>query len=80
MAKQKLTYKEVILIKYLLNSGHTSVSISKLIGKVGPKAISKIKLGQRWSEVPAPTPEYGNELYLRLQRLKTLELECQSQL
>ena len=80
MAKQKLTYKEVLLIKYLLGQRHSCVSISNLIGKVGVKAISKIKNNHRWSEVPTPTPEYGNELYLRLQRLKTLELECLGQL
>jgi hypothetical protein len=76
MAKQKLTYKEVLLIKHLLGQGLKSVEIHNLIGKVGIKQISKIKLGQRWAEVPTPNPEYGNELLLRLQRLKTLELEC----
>lgn len=79
MAKQKLTYKEVLLIKHLIQIGTPNTTISSLIGKVGPKAISKIKHGHRWGEVPAPSPEYGNELYLRLTRLKTLELECLGQ-
>jgi hypothetical protein len=76
MAKQKLNYREVMLIKHLLGQGVTCAAVSRLINKVGVKAISKIKLGYRWAEVPTPTYEYGEELLLRLQRLKTLEVEC----
>lgn len=79
MAKQKLNYREVMLIKHLLAQGVNCSAVSRVIGKVGVKAISKIKLGHRWAEVPTPTCEYGEELLLRLQRLKTLELECLGQ-
>lgn len=75
MAKQKLTYKEVLLIKYLLNNNWTCTQIQKLIGKVGVKAISKIKNNLRWTEVPTPNILYGNELYLRYIRKGTLEIE-----
>jgi hypothetical protein len=75
MAKQKLTYKEVLLIKYLLNNNWNCTQIQKLIGKVGVKAISKIKNNLRWAEVPTPNILYGNELYLRYIRKGTLELE-----
>lgn len=76
MAKQKLTYREVLLIKHLLQQGVSNKGISSLIGKVGTKAISKIKLGQRWAEVPTPPNEYGEELLLRFNRTKTLDVEC----
>lgn len=75
MAKQKLTYKEVLLIKYLLNNNWKCTHIQKLIGKVGVKAISKIKNNHRWAEVPTPNILYGNELYLRYIRKGTLEIE-----
>jgi len=74
MAKQKLTNKHVQLIKHLLFSqGWNCRSISDFIGLVGPKAISKIKLEHRWSEVSQPTYELGQELYFRFFRTRNFE-------
>ena len=39
MAKQKLNYREVMLIKHLLAQGVNCSAVSRVIGKVGVKAI-----------------------------------------
>lgn len=75
MAKQKLTYKEVQLIKHLIRKGMRDGQISRLIGKVGRLAILKIRHKTRWQEVPPPPELYGEELLLRFQRLNTLDID-----
>ena len=75
MAKQKLTHKEVQLIKHLIRKGMGDRQISLLIGKVGRLAILKIRHETRWKEVPVPNEMYGEELLLRFQRLNTLDID-----
>lgn len=72
MAKQKLTTRDIELIKHFGLYGHTHEFISNLMD-CSRGHITKILNGKRWSEVPRPHYARGEELYYRfLQNGNTL--------
>lgn len=63
----KLTNKDVVIIKQLINQGYRQKDIAKRFG-VSPQTISNIKTGSRWNFVDIPIdknikPLYKNDNY-----------------
>jgi hypothetical protein len=76
MGKQKLNIKTVKLIKHLQqHHGFKDTKVSNTLGNVSRNHVNHIKQGIRWNEVPAPTMEYGEELYYRFLRKGNLNDE-----
>ena len=76
MGKQKLTRTDIKFIKHLHNHRKmTQCGISCFLGYVSRPHVNSIIKGRRWSEVPQPTEEYGEELYYRFMRKGTINYE-----
>jgi len=66
MGKQKLTDERVELIKFMINSKtFTQKEIAEYFGVKRP-CVSKIKQGQRWTEINTPDEMRGKYLWYKL--------------
>lgn len=70
MGKQKLTDERVELIKFLLTSkAFSQGEIADYFGVKRP-CITKIKAGQRWTEITTPDEMRGKYLWYKLMNKK----------
>ncbi len=76
MGKQILETADVELIKHLLHNEQWSTTrVAELITSVHRKQIYRIKVGSRWTDVEAPDPLLGRELFYRFCRKNHLRYE-----